>query len=411
MNFDEIKQTEAQAIMPTYGRFDIAITSGHGSTAVDTNGKEYIDFGSGIGVNCLGYCDEGWVNAISAQAAKLQHTSNLYYTQPQTELAKKLCDVSRFSKVFLANSGAEANECAIKLARKYSFDKYGDGRNKILSIRNSFHGRTITTLAATGQDSFHNFFMPFTSGFDYLDIPTLCAKNARNFDIKKTCEKIGDDVCAVMIELIQGEGGVDCFAPNLIHALRDFCKQKDILFIVDEVQTGVGRTGTMFAYQSYHIRPDIVTLAKGLGGGLPIGACMCNDKLSGVLSAGMHASTFGGNPVACAGANYILDVVSNKNFLEEVRHKGHTMLERFEPLSSENSAKFEARGMGMMFGIKLPDDMNPRDVAVKCAENGLLVLTAKGNVVRLLPPLNISYDDLEKGLDILEKVLEKESNQ
>ena len=406
MNFNEIKALEARTTMPTYGRFDVAIESGKGATAVDFDGKEYIDFGAGIGVNCLGYCDEGWVKAVSNQAAKLQHTSNLYYTQPQTILAKKLCDLSGMSKVFLSNSGAEANECAIKLARKYSFDKYGVGRNKILTITNSFHGRTVTTLAATAQDSFHNFFMPFTDGFEYLNIPTLCVNKGQAFDISKVTKHIGDDVCALMIELIQGEGGVDCFAMATIHALRDYCKSRDILFIVDEVQTGIGRTGALFAYQAFHVRPDIVTLAKGLGGGLPIGACLCGEKLSDVLTAGTHGSTFGGNPVACAGANYILDVVSTKEFLDSVTQKGHTIYEKFSDLYDENYAGFSARGMAMMFGLKLPDELDARSVAVKCAENGLLVLTAKGNIVRLLPPLNIGHDELDRGLEILMKVLE-----
>ncbi len=391
MTFEEIKKDEHQYMMHTYGRFDTALVSGKGASAVDAEGKEYIDFTSGIGVNSLGYCDEGWVRAVCTQAAALQHISNLYYSPLQTKLSKKLCTLSGMDKVFLCNSGAEANECAIKIARKYSFDKYGKGRQKILTLINSFHGRTVTTLAATGQDVFHNYFFPFTEGFDYV-----IANNAD--DLKN---KLTDDVCAVFVELIQGEGGVMPLDKEFVSEAAAVCAEKDILFMVDEVQTGISRTGAVFCFENYGIKPDVVTLAKGLGGGLPIGACLCIEKLGGVMTGGTHGTTFGGNPVACAAAAEVLSRVTTDEFLKEVSAKGDYIREKLSGMGNVS----EVRGMGMMIGIVTEKD-NAKAVAAECVKNGLLILTAK-NLLRMLPPLTITYEEIDKGLSILKSIMEE----
>lgn len=390
MTFEEIKNDEQQYMMHTYGRFDAAIVSGKGAVAKDVNGKEYIDFTSGIGVNCLGYCDDGWVKAVSEQAATVQHISNLYYTPLQTEVSKKLCELTGFDKVFLCNSGAEANECAIKIARKYSFDKYGKGRQKIVTLVNSFHGRTVTTLAATGQDVFHNYFFPFTEGFDYAE--------ANNIDDLKT--HIKDDICAVFIELVQGEGGVMPLTQEFVDAAAEICKEKDILLMIDEVQTGMSRTGAVYCYQNYGIQPDVITSAKGLGGGVPIGACLCGKKLADVMSAGSHGTTFGGNPIACAAAKEVLSRVTTPEFLAEVREKGKYIRKELQKIGNVK----EVRGMGMMIGIVTEKD-NAKEIAKKCVESGLLILTAK-NLLRLLPPLTITYEEIDRGIAILKKVME-----
>lgn len=389
MNFNEVKLMEEKNIMPTYGRFNVALVSGKGSTATDINGKEYIDFGSGIGVNSLGYCDDGWVKAVSEQAAKLQHISNLYYSPVQVEFAEKLCKATEFSKAFLCNSGAEANECAIKLARKYSFDKYGNGREKIITLINSFHGRTVTTLSATGQDAMHNYFYPFTEGFEYIIAN----------DINALESALKSDICAVMLECIQGEGGVLPIDKDYLKAVRKLCDENDILLIIDEVQTGIGRTGTMLAQEQFNIKADITTVAKGIGGGLPLGACLCTDDLANVMSAGTHGSTFGGNPVACAGGIYVLDKINNSEFLNKVYEKSQWF---FEQLKNIPQIK-EIRGIGLMIGADI--DGNAKDIAQKCVESGLLILTAKTSL-RFLPPLTITYEELQRGLDILKNVLE-----
>ena len=377
-------------MMHAYGRFNTAIVSGKGATAKDVNGKEYIDFTSGIGVNCLGYSDEGWVKAVSGQAAAIQHISNLYYSPLQVEVSKKLCELTGMDKVFLCNSGAEANECAIKIARKYSYDKYGEGRQKIITLVNSFHGRTVTTLAATGQDVFHNFFFPFTEGFEYV----------KANDIDDLKNHLSDEVCAIFIELIQGEGGVMPLSEEFVKAISDICREKDILFMIDEVQTGVSRTGEVYCYQHYGLQPDVITSAKGLGGGVPIGACVCSKSLADVLTAGTHGTTFGGNPIACAAANYVLSQVTTDSFLAEVRKKGDYIRAGLAKIGNVK----EIRGIGMMIGIVTEKD-NAKEIAAKCVENGLLILTAK-NLLRLLPPLNITYDEIDKGLSILKTVME-----
>ena len=390
MTFEQIKNDEQQYMMHTYGRFQTALVSGKGAVVKDVNDKEYIDFTSGIGVNSLGYCDEGWVKAVTEQASTLQHISNLYYSPLQTELSKKLCEITGMDKVFLCNSGAEANECAIKIARKYSFDKYGDGRRKILTLVNSFHVRTVSTLSATGLDVLHTYFFPFTGGFDYV----------KANDITDLKSHIDDEVCAVFIELIQGEGGVMPLSKEFVNAVSEVCKEKDILLLVDEVQTGVSRTGAVYCFQNYGIQPDVITSAKGLGGGVPIGACVCSKKLSDVMSAGTHGTTFGGNPIACAAAIEVLSRVTSNSFLEEVNKKGNYIRAKLSEMGNVR----EVRGMGMMIGIVTEKD-NAKQVAAECVDNGLLILTAK-NLIRLLPPLTITYEEIDKGLSILKKVME-----
>lgn len=389
MTFEEIQALHDEALMPTYWRFPVALESGRGATATDIEGKTTIDFGSGIGVNALGYCDEGWVAAVQEQAARLQHISNLYYSPVQVAFAAELCAAAGMGKAFLCNSGAEANECAIKLARKYSFDTYGAGRSTIVGLKNSFHGRTVTTLAATGQDSFHQYFFPFTEGFAFAEAG----------DLEDLKAKLDGTVCAVLLECVQGEGGVVPLDGEYLRGVQALCREKDILFMVDEVQTGAGRTGSFLACRQFGLEPDVVTMAKGLGGGLPIGACLCAPRLSGVMSAGMHGSTFGGNPVASAAGRYMLSRLTQPAFLVEVREKGRYMRERLAAM--EGVA--EVRGLGMMLGLVL-EHGTAREVAQKCLENGLLVLTAK-TLIRLLPPLNISREELDDGLSILESVL------
>ena len=311
MNSSEIKDLYKDHVMATYARFDVVVEKGDGATVWSPEGKEYIDFTSGIGVNSLGYGNLKWADAIYRQALKMQHMSNLFYTEPGAALAKELTARSGLSMVFYSNSGAEANEGAIKLARKYSFDKYGPGRHKIVTLLQSFHGRTITTLAATGQDSFHNYFFPFTEGFVH----------ARANDFSDLKDKAAGDVCAVMLEIVQGEGGVLPLALEYVKKVEAFCREKDLVLIIDEVQTGVGRTGTLFAFQQYGLAPDVVTFAKGIAGGLPMGGILANEKCAGVLTAGTHAATFGGNPISAAAALEVLSQLTPE-LLESVTKKG-----------------------------------------------------------------------------------------
>ena len=388
MTSEEIKKLDEESFMPTYGRFNAVLCSGKNATGVGCDGKEYIDFGSGIGVNSLGWADEGWVNAVSKQAATLQHTSNLYYNPASAVFASELLRVSGYGAVFLGNSGAEANECAIKLARKYSVEKYGKDRCEILTLQNSFHGRTVTTLAATGQDVFHNYFFPFTEGFAYAE-PNM----------ESVREHLTEHTCAVMIEFIQGEGGVLPLDPQFVTELAALCKEKNLLLLADEVQTGVGRTGTFYCCEQYGVRPDVLTSAKGLGGGLPIGACLCTKELGDVMGRSAHGSTFGANPVVCAGALEVIRRVSQPAFLDEVKEKGAYLRERLEKM--EGVA--QVRGMGMMLGV-VPEKGTAAALAAACVENGLLILTAK-SLLRLLPPLTITREEMDKGLAILEKVL------
>lgn len=383
------KELDEKFVAPTYGRFNVALTKGKGSTLYDENGKEYIDFGSGIGVTAFGIADEEWKKAVINQLDKLQHTSNLYYTAPCAELAKLLCEKTGMKKVFFSNSGAEANEGAIKYARKYSFDKYGEGRSTIITLVNSFHGRTITTLAATGQDSFHTNFAPFTPGFKY------CPAN----DIDTIKKMATDDVCAIMFECVQGEGGVLNLEESFVKEIEKLAKEKDILMVVDEVQTGNGRTGKYFAYMNFGIEPDIVSTAKGLAGGLPMGAVLFGEKVESHITAGSHGSTFGGNPVAAAGAVSIVERIDDE-FMKTVFEKSEYII-KF--LKSVNGVK-SISGMGLMLGIETGKDA--KEVVNACLEKGLLVLTAKTKI-RLLPALNISYEEIDKGLNILKEVIEK----
>ena len=388
MDCQTLKEMDARYIAGTYKRSDLCLERGEGATGYTFEGREVIDFSSGIGVNSLGYSEPGWVAAITRQAVKLQHTSNLYYTQPAVELAELLIEKTGMSKVFFANSGAEANEGAIKTARKYSSDKYGEGRHGILSLLHSFHGRTMTTITATGQEQYHKHFHPFAQGFVYGEAGNM-------EDIKP---KLTKNICAVLIELIQGEGGVNTLDKAFVQNLAAICKEKDILLIVDEVQTGIGRTGTFFAYQQYGIQPDLVTSAKGLGGGLPIGAILFSEKTQGVLGYGDHGTTFGGNPVVCAGGAYIVKTM-DEEFLSQVTAKGHRIREALKGVPGIK----EVSGLGMMLGF-LHETRTASEIAEACLKEGLIVLTAKDKV-RLLPPLNITGNELEKGLSILKKVL------
>lgn len=378
-----------QYVMPSYGRYDLVLEKGEGRQAVDENGKEYIDFGSGIGTNSLGYCNEDWVKAVCDQAHRIQHTSNYYYTKVQADFAKALCETAGYTDMFFGNSGAEANECAIKIARKYSFDKYGKGRHNIITLVNSFHGRTLCTLSATGQEVFHNYFFPFVEGFINVE-----ANNTEDLRAK-----LDDTVCAVMFEYVQGEGGVMALRQEFVDEIFRLCAEKDVLTIADEVQTGVGRTGKFLAGDNFGKKADLTTLAKGLAGGVPIGVCLSGEKCAKVLTPGTHGSTFGGNPISCAGGLAVLNTVNKPGFLDEVTAKGEYIRKKL--LSSPEVASVS--GIGMMIGAELKTK-KAGDVAKAALENGLLILTAKTKV-RLLPPLTITYEEIDKGMEILLGVL------
>lgn len=386
MNKEAIFNDDGEYIASTYARFKVAFEHGEGSRLYDTDGREYIDCATGIGVNIFGVCDDEWKKAVMSQLDKIQHTSNLYYSLPQTELAKLLCEKTGAKKVFFANSGAEANECAIKTARKYGNLKYG--RNEIITLKNSFHGRTMATLSATGQDAFHKYFDPFLGGFKYAEP-----------DIDGVIECYTDKTCAVMVECIQGESGVHVLDFGFLRQLEKFCRERDILLICDEVQCGNGRTGRMYAYEHAGIRPDIVTTAKGLGGGLPIGACMMFEKCEHTFTYGDHGSTFGGNPVACAGAVSIVRRITDQLLLE-VQGKGAYMMENLKRIKNVRSVS----GLGLMIGVECAKPA--REIAEKCLEKGLIVLTAHDRV-RLLPPLNISKSEMEQAIKILNEVISK----
>lgn len=391
MNSVDIQTKDQNYIANTYKRFPVSLVEGKGAVARDPEGREYIDFTSGIGVNCLGYADQGWADAVSAQAHKLQHVSNLYSTQPDVEAAEKLCKYTGFSKVFFGNSGAEANEGALKVARKYGMEKHGEQCNTVISLKNSFHGRTITTLSATGQEVFHQFFFPFTEGFRFVEAG----------NIEELRAAVDDTVCGIMIELIQGEGGVVPVDAAYVKEIERICQEKDLVFVIDEIQTGISRTGTFLCYEQYGVKPDVVSLAKGIAGGLPLGAVMMNEKTAHVLGFGQHGSTFGGNPVSCAGANYVLDRVMRPEFLEEVNQKGAYLKEKLEGIRQIKMVT----GMGLMLGAELEEGLTAGEVAAKCAEAGLLVLTAKTRL-RFLPPLTISCEEIDRGVEILKRVLE-----
>lgn len=390
MNSTQIKQQDATYLAQTYGRFDLALSHGKGCEVWDFEGNRYLDFTSGIGVNSLGWADESWLQAVVEQAGKLAHTSNLFYTEPATRLAEKLAATSGLKRAFFCNSGAEANEGAIKTARKYSHDKYGDGRATIISLVNSFHGRTISTLAATGQSVFHQHFFPFTQGFEHLAANDVAALSER---LKQ------NDVCAVMLEVVQGEGGLNSLDADYLAAVQKLCMDNDVLLIIDEVQTGIGRTGKMFAYQHFGLTPDLVTLAKGLGGGLPIGAVLFGDKVAETLGKSDHGSTFGANPVSCAAANAVLDKLT-PDFLAEVARKGKRLKVELAALPNVKSVS----GLGLMLGVEFDENIKATDVVSKAIEQGVLFLTAK-HKLRLLPPLVISEAEIQKGLDTLKEIL------
>ncbi len=385
MHLEQAMEQDKKYIIQSYGRTPILLTKGKCAEVQDDTGKTYIDFTSGIGVNALGFCPENWVQAVTTQLNTLQHISNLYYTEPCIQVAKKLCEKSGMQTVFFCNSGAEANEGVIKAARKYGFTKYQ--KTKIVCLENSFHGRTMAALSATGQPAYHQYFFPFVDGFVF----------AKANDLQDTLSKLTDDVCAVMMEVVQGEGGVIALDKAYVQAVVAHCKKNDILVIVDEVQTGIGRTGTFFGYQQYDIQPDLVSCAKGLGGGLPIGAILFGEKTKDILQKGDHGSTFGGNPAVCAGANVILDTIDDA-FLQEVSKKGAYLKQKIEQMPHVVAVD----GLGMMLGIALDMDIQP--VIDTLMKNGLLVLSAKTKI-RLLPPLNIGEEVCEKALSILENTL------
>lgn len=381
MNF---KQKDKQYIANTYGRFDLHLVSGKGSLVYDDNGKEYIDMATGIAVNTFGVADEVWTAAVTAQLGQIQHTSNLYYSTPNIRLAEQLCLRTGAKKVFFGNSGAEANECAIKVARKWAQDTFGQGDYTIVTLKNSFHGRTITTLAATGQDVFHKDFNPFPAGFVYATANDLSSVEQCFAEHK---------VCAVMMELVQGEGGVMALDPAFVKGVEALCKQQNALLIIDEVQTGNGRTGSLYAFQAYGISPDVVSTAKGLGGGLPIGATMLFDRVENTLNAGSHGSTFGGNPIAAAGALSIIERLDDE-VLNGVKQRAEYI---FSELANADGIK-SVSGMGLMVGIELERDVN--EVLASCMEMGVLPIKAKSKL-RLLPALNIPMELLERAVAVI----------
>ena len=374
-------------IAGTYNRFPVEIVSGKGCIVTDADGKSYIDLTSGIGVTCFGVADETWQHAVIDQLGKVQHTSNLYYTSPDARLAKLLCEKTGMKKVFFSNSGAESNECAIKVARKWAAENKGEEYSTIITLVNSFHGRTISTLAATGQDHFHQLFQPLTPGFVHTPANDLAAFEALAAQCKPA---------AVMIECVQGEGGVMALEQDFVHGLSEYAKRENILLIVDEVQTGNGRTGALYSYMNYGVQPDIVSTAKGLGGGLPLGATLLGEKVENTLGPGDHGSTFGGNPVCCAGALSILERLDDA-LMAEVREKSKLAFEMFQNIPGVESVS----GMGLMIGIK---PVKPaREVVLRCIERGVLCLTAK-NKIRLLPALNIPTETFKEALEILREV-------
>ncbi len=378
------KELDKKYVANTYARFDIEPVSGRGSRVFDECGKEYIDLSTGIAVNTFGYCDEEWIKAVTEQMNKFQHTSNLYYSAPCARLAELLCKRTGAKKVFFGNSGAEANECAIKVARKWAQDTKGEGDYYIITLKNSFHGRTVTTLKATGQDVFHKDFGPFPEGFVYAESDSVDS-------VRELCEKY--PCCAVLMEPVQGEGGVVPLSVEFVKGVKKLCDEFGMLLMVDEVQTGNGRTGTLYAYEQFGITPDVVTTAKGLGGGLPIGACMLFERVENTLGAGSHGSTFGGNPIAAAGALNIISRI-DENLLAGVRERSEYI---FSALEGKKGIK-SVTGLGLMIGIETERDSSV--VLAECIERGILPIKAKSKI-RLLPALNIPMDDLKRAVEII----------
>lgn len=388
---DLIKEWDKEFIADTYARFPIHIKRGKGAVLEDENGKKYIDLGSGIAVNSFGACDEEFISAVTNQLNRLIHTSNLYYTEPCVKLAKMLCEKTGFKKVFFSNSGAEANECAIKATRKYASINKGKEYYNIITLKDSFHGRTITTLSATGQDTYHTQFNPLTPGFLYATANDICSME----------KLLKENKCAgIMLEIVQGEGGVNTLCVDYLQQVQELAKKYDVILTIDEVQTGNGRTGKLYGYMHSGITPDIVTTAKGLGGGLPIGATLLGEKVKNVYTKGDHGSTFGGNPVCCAGAISILQRIDD-NLLNSVMKKSQIIIDTL----NNTKGVISITGLGLMLGIETKRDAN--EIVNECLENGVLVLNAK-NKIRLLPPLNISIEDLQKALDVFKIACEKE---
>ncbi|GHU46070.1 acetylornithine aminotransferase [Clostridia bacterium] len=378
-------------VLPTYGRQAVMLNRGSHSVAYSGDGGDIVDFTSGIGCNSLGYVDDGWVAAVTEQLKSIQHTCNIYYNEQGGLFAKKICEYTGYKGVFYGNSGAEANECAIKICRKYSFDKYGKGRGTIITLKDSFHGRTVTTLSATGQDSFHNYFFPFTEGFSYVEANSVEALRSA----------VTDDVCGIMFEYIQGEGGVRPLTADFVSEIFALAEKHDLVTIADEVQTGAGRTGRFLAGEHYGGTADITTLAKGIGGGLPVGVCLAGEKVRGVLTPGTHGSTFGGNPVVLAGASYVLSKVTDSDFLRDAAQKGQYLRDKILAFKKVK----ECDGLGLMLGFSL-DGITAGEVVKKALEQGVAVLSAKDRM-RLLPPLNITGDEIDLGLERLKKVLDR----
>lgn len=385
----DIRTLDRTYIANTYDRYDPVLVSGQGSIVFDDAGRRYIDMGTGIAVNAFGVADPVWAAAVAEQAGRIQHACNKYYTGPQALLAERLCARTGMRKVFFGNSGAEANECALKVARKYGSDRYGTARPNIITLENSFHGRTIATLAATGQAVMHQHFGPFPDGFRYAPAGDVAALE-RLFD---------GTVCGMLIELVQGEGGVNVLDPGYVRAVERLCRENDALFMIDEVQTGNGRTGTLYAYQGYGVEPDVVTTAKGLAGGLPIGATLLGARAADVLKSGDHGSTFGGNPVCAAAALSILDRI-DETLLADVRKKGAYLKETLSAAAGVKSVT----GLGLMLGVEA--EKPAADIVRRCMERGVLALTAK-NKVRLLPALNIPFELLVEAAEIIKGVIEE----
>ena len=384
----ELQARDKTYVAGTYARFPVTIVSGKGSVVYDENGKRYIDMGSGIGVTAFGISDDKWVEAVTDQLSRVQHMSNLYYTEPCGKLAELLCRRTGMKKVFFSNSGAEANECAIKVARKYAAEKKGDDHYTIVTLENGFHGRTLTTLAATGQEHYHELFQPLTPGFVHTPAN----------DVEKFFETVkAHKVAGILLECVQGEGGVNVLTKEFVHAVADYAKENDIVLMIDEVQTGNGRTGTLYAYMQYGISPDVVSTAKGIGGGLPLGATLLSEKVESVLGFGDHGSTYGGNPVSCAGGYSVVSRLDD-DFLSEVRKKSEYV---FGELSGADGVK-SVSGMGLMIGIETEKPAG--EIVKRCVEKGVLCLTAK-HKVRLLPALNIPEDVLKEAIGILKEAI------
>jgi acetylornithine aminotransferase len=395
MPTDALKRDANQYVMNTYARTPISIARGRGCRVYDLEGREYVDFVAGIAVNVLGHSHPDLVTAIQRQAQQLIHTSNLYYTEPQVELAKRLVERSFADKVFFCNSGAEANEAAIKLARRYAHEKYGAGRYEVITMLQSFHGRTLATLTATGQDKVQKGFEPLPAGFAYVPF--------NNFEALE--QAVSDKTAAIMLEPVQGEGGVRVADRAYLAQVRDLCRQRDILLIFDEVQTGMGRTGTLFAYEQLGVQPDIMTLAKGLGGGVPIGACLATDPVAAAFVPGTHASTFGGNPLACSAALAVLRVLLEGRVLEQGRRMGEHLAKGLHDLAERFPNVKEARGLGLLQGLELTVDGKP--IVSDCLARGFLINCTVDRVLRFVPPLVVSQQEIDRLMDALAQVLQK----